>query len=175
MPTVQKEAAVAELRERLQDNNIAILTKYIGITVAQDTQLRKQLRDAGVQYKVYKNTLGRRALAELGLENAANVMEGPTAWAFCKDPVAPAKILKEFAATCDKVQMVGGVMDRSVVVSKSQLDALASLPSREVLLGQVVGTIAAPMRNLVGALAGVPRNMVNVIDQIRQQKEGAAA
>lgn len=175
MPTAEKEATIAELRERLANSEIAVLTQYIGITVAQDTELRRTLREAGVQYKVYKNTLGRRALAEIGLEDAANHMDGPTAWAFSNDPVAPAKILKEFGATCDKVKMVGGVLERSTIIDAKQLEALASLPSREVLLSQLVGVIAAPMRNLVGALSGVPRNLVNVIDQIQKQKEGAAA
>lgn len=175
MPTAEKEAAVAELRERLANSEIAVLTQYIGITVAQDTELRRTLREAGVQYKVYKNTLGRRALAEIGLEAAADHMQGPTAWAFSADPVAPAKILKEFGATCDKVKMVGGVLNRATVIDGAQLEALAALPPREILLGQLVGVIAAPMRNLVGALSGVPRNLVSVIDQIQKQKEGAAA
>jgi len=175
LPTAEKEAAIAELRERLADCEIAVLTQYIGINVAQDTELRRTMRDAGVQYKVYKNTLGRRALAEIGLEGAAEHMDGPTAWAFSKDPVAPAKILKDFGATCDKVKMVGGVLGRTTIIDGAQLEALAALPSRDALLGQLVGVIAAPMRNLVGALSGVPRNLVSVIDQIQKQKEGAAA
>lgn len=174
MARPEKENAVAELKENLQNSEVAVATKYIGITVAQVTDLRRKLREQGVTYKVYKNTLAKRALDELGLSDAAAFMEGPTAWAFSQDPVAAPKVLKEFAKDVDAVGMNGGIL-AGKIVDASQLDALASLPSREVLLGQVVGTIAAPMRNLVGALSALPRNLVNVLDQVRQQKEGQAA
>lgn len=168
----EKAAAVAELKQRLQESEIAIITGYQGINVEADTALRQKLRDSGVEYKVYKNTLATIALRELGLEGAAQYINGPTAWAFCKDPVAPAKILKEIAATNKFVIMNGGVLSGKVV-SGAQLEALASLPSREALIAQVVGTIAMPLRNLVGTLNALPRNLVNVLDQIKKQKEAA--
>ncbi|MBI1319412.1 MAG: 50S ribosomal protein L10 [Candidatus Hydrogenedens sp.] len=176
MPTAEKIATVAEIKARLEESEIAIATQYVGINVENVTALRKKLREAGCEYKVYKNNLTRLALRELDLEGAADYMEGPTAWAFSKDPVAPAKVLKEFAETVKFVNVRGGVLSGSVV-SDAQVKALADLPSREQLLAQVVGTIAAPLQNLLGALNGVPRNLVNVIDQIRKQKEegGAAA
>lgn len=176
MAKPEKIASVAEIKERIESNEIAIASTYVGINVSLVTELRKSLRDAGVEYKVYKNTLARRALRELDLESAADCMEGPMAWAFSSDPVAPAKILKEFAKKSKKVTMVGGVLGGKAVTAE-QLTALASLPSREQLLGQVVGTIAAPLSNLVGVLNAMPRNLVNVIDQIQKQKaaEGDAA
>jgi len=134
------------------------------------TQLRKQLREAGVEYKVYKNTLAKRALDEIGAGAAADMMNGPTAWAFCADPVMPAKLLKEFGQTAKMVTMSGGVLEGKVI-DASQVMALADLPSREQLLAQVVGTIAAPLRNLVGTLNALPRNLVNVLDQVREKKE----
>lgn len=170
MATPEKEASVAEFRQRLENSEIAIASKYIGINVAQVTDLRRRLREAGIEYKVYKNTLSRIVLREKGIESVADYMQGPTAWAFSKDPVAPAKILKEFAATVKVVSMAGGVLSGRPVSGK-QLEALAALPSREVLLGQVVGTIAMPLSNLVGVLSAVPRNLVNVLDQVRKQKE----
>jgi len=168
----EKAAAVNELKERLQNSEIAIVTSYQGISVAAVTELRRKLREAGVEYKVYKNTLARIALKELGLEAAGDTIDGPTAWAFGNDPVAPAKLLKEIGATNKFVIMNGGILNGKVL-DAAQLQALASLPSREALLGQVVGTIAMPMRNLVGALSAVPRGLVNVLDQIKKQKEAA--
>lgn len=169
MAKPEKIASVSEIKERLEKYEIAIATKYVGINVEQVTELRRKLRDAGVEYKVYKNTLTRRALKELDLEAAADCMEGPTAWAFSADPVAPAKILKEFSKKSKQVGMMGGVLGGKPVTA-DQLNALASLPSREQLLAQVVGTIAAPLRNLVGTLNAVPRNLVSVIDQIQKKK-----
>lgn len=174
MARPEKESAVAELKGNIQASELAVATKYVGVTVAQVTDLRRKLRDQGVTYKVYKNTLAKRALDELGLGEASAFMEGPTAWAFCKDPVAAPKVLKDFAKDVNVVAMNGGILSGKIV-NAAQLDALASLPPREILLGQVVGTIAAPMRNLVGALSALPRNLVSVLDQVRQQKEGQAA
>jgi len=174
LPTPQKESVVAEIKKLISNNEIAIMAQYVGLNVAQATQLRKQLREAGVQFKVYKNTLSRLALRELGVEAAADMMEGPTAWAFSKDPVTPAKVLKEFAKEAPFVAMRGGVLSGSVI-NAAQLDALAELPSRDQLIAQVVGTIAMPLRNAVGVLNALPRNLVNVLDQIRKQKEEAQA
>lgn len=168
----EKAASVAELKERIQGSEIAIITSYQGINVEAVNNLRKTLREAGVEYKVYKNTLATIALRELGLEAAAASINGPTAWAFCADPVTPAKILKDLSATSKFLVMNGGVLSGKVV-SGEQLIALASLPSREALIAQVVGTIAMPLRNLVGTLNALPRNLVNVLDQIKKQKEAA--
>lgn len=170
----EKEASVAEFVQRMRENEVAIVTKYVGVTVAQVTELRKKLREAGVEFKVYKNTLATRGLRELGLEKAAEFMEGPTAWAFSKDPAAPAKLLKEFSKTVNKVAMSGGVLSGQVV-SEAKVKVLADLPSAQELRAQVVGVMAMPMRNLVGALSALPRNLANVVDQIRKQKEEEAA
>lgn len=174
LPTPDKINDVAELKEKIAASEVAIMTRYVGINVAQVTNLRKRLREAEVDYKVYKNTLATRALNELGLGEAAQFMEGPTAWAFSKDPVTPAKILREFAATSKFVAMEGGVL-AGRVVTKEQLDSLATLPSRDQLLAQVVGTIAMPLRNLLGVLNAVPRDLVSVLDEIRKKKEAEAA
>jgi large subunit ribosomal protein L10 len=174
LATPEKIEAVAEFKQRVENSQIAIATKYIGINAAQATDLRSKLRDGNVHFKVFKNTLVRRALDEMGLGGVGGVMDGPTAWAFCEDPVSPAKILKEFGAGVPVVEMNGGILEGKVV-SKEQLTVLADLPSRDVLLAMLVGTIAAPLRNLVGVLSAPARNMVNVLDQIRKQKEEAGA
>lgn len=169
MAKPEKVASVAEIKERLENHDIAIATKYIGINVTDVTELRRRLRETGVEYKVYKNNLARRALRELELENVADFMEGPTAWAFSNDPVAPAKILREFGKKTQHIGMVGGVLDGRAITAE-QLKSLATLPSRDELLSQVVGTIAAPLRKLAGTLNAVPRNLVSVIDQIQKKK-----
>lgn len=173
MPKPEKEAAVAELKQRLQESEAAIISQYVGINVAQVTELRRKMREAGVDYKVYKNTLAAIALKDLGFDGAAKYMDGPTAWAFSKDPVAPAKVLKEFSKQVDKVAMSGGIVSGKIVGPES-LKALADLPSIDQLRAQVVGVIAMPLRNVVGALSALPRNLANVVDQIRKQKEEGA-
>ena len=172
MPKPEKLETVAELKQRISDSQIAIMTKFIGVNVAQATELRRNLREAGVELKVYKNTLARIALKELELAEVAEYMEGPTAWVFSEDPVIPAKLLKEFGQQVPFVSMAGGILD-DAVVSPERLAALADLPTQEQLYAQVVGTIAAPLRNMVGVLNAVPRNLVNVLDQVRKQKEEA--
>lgn len=174
MPKPEKIETVAELVEKMRSHSVAIATQYQGITVEQVTELRRKLRAEDIDFKVYKNTLVKRALDEMGIPEAASCMVGPTAWAFSKDPVSPAKILREFAKEVKAVVMNGGVLEGRAV-SKAQVEALASLPSREVLLAQVVGTIAAPLRNFVGVVNALPRDLVNVLDQIRRQKEEAPA
>jgi large subunit ribosomal protein L10 len=174
LATEQKAAAIEELKANIEKSSVAIMSKYQGITVAQVTTLRSKLRGENITFKVYKNTLARRALDELNLSDASVYMDGPTVWAFSEDPVAPAKILKDFAKEVKGVAMLGGILDGKPV-DAGKLDQLADLPSREQLLAQVVGTIAMPLRNLVGTLEAVPRSMVNVVEAIRKKKEEAAA
>jgi large subunit ribosomal protein L10 len=174
LPQPEKVAAIEELKERIQDSQVVVMTRYVGINVEQVTRLRKGLREKGIRLKVYKNTLAKRALDELGLSGASAFMDGPTAWAFSKDAAAAPKLLKDFAKEVDKVAMLGGVLSGKVVTAK-QLESLADLPSQEVLIGQVVGTIAAPLRNFMGVVSALPRNLVNVLDQIKKQKEEQAA
>lgn len=174
MPKPEKIEAVAELKERIQNNKVAIATQYKGITVEQVTALRRKLRAEKVIFKVYKNTLMKRAMDELGITGADSAMDGPTAWAFSEDPVMPAKIIRDFAKEVKVVAMNGGILEGRAI-TKAQVESLASMPPREVLLSQVIGTIAAPMRNFLGVLNAVPRNLVSVLDQIRKQKEESAA
>ncbi|HIJ65876.1 MAG TPA: 50S ribosomal protein L10 [Candidatus Hydrogenedentes bacterium] len=172
MRKTEKAESVAELKQCIETSRIAILTKYKGINVEQVTELRRMLREQHVQFKVFKNSLARRALDELALSDAAGFMDGPTAWAFCEDPVRPAKILKDFAKEVQAIGMNGGILEGQII-SLDQLRVLADLPPRDVLLAQVVGTIAMPLRKLAGTLNALPRNLVNVLDQIRKQKEEA--
>ena len=174
MARPEKEAAIKELKSNIENSSVAIMTQYQGITVAEVTELRTKLRAENVTFKVFKNNLAKRALDELDLSEASEFMSGPTVWAFCEDPVTPARILKQFSKEVEVLSMRGGILDGKPV-DAATLDSLADLPSREQLLAQVVGTIAMPLRNLVGALSAVPRNMVNVVDAIRRKQEEAAA
>ena len=97
MATPKKEAAIAELKEDIGNATISIMSKYQGITVEDVTRLRSQLRESDIKFKVFKNTLAKRALDELELGDASQYLDGPTVWAFSEDPVAPAKILKDFS------------------------------------------------------------------------------
>ena len=174
MARPDKVEAVEEIKAHIEGSAIAIVTQYQGITVEEVTDLRSKLRGEGVTFKVYKNTLAKRALDDLGLSEAVAYMEGPIAWAFCDDPVAPARILKNFSKGVKAIVMRGGILDGKPV-SSEQLDSLADLPSLDRLRAQFVGTLAMPLRNLVGVLSAVPRNLANVLDQVRKQKEEAEA
>ncbi|MFP6598527.1 MAG: 50S ribosomal protein L10 [Candidatus Hydrogenedentota bacterium] len=170
MATPEKEAVIAELKEKIQNSAVAIMSQYKGISADDVTTLRAKLRDENITYKVYKNTLAKRALDEIDLSEASQFMDGPIAWAFSDDPVAPAKALKTFSKDVKSIVMLGGILDCEIV-DAAKLEKLADLPSRDQLIAQVVGTIAMPLRNLVGTLNAVPRNMVNVIEAIRKKKE----
>lgn len=173
MPTQKKAEAIQVIKEKLETAKAVVLTDYRGLNVAQVTDLRKKLRDAGIEYKVLKNTLTGIAAKEVGIdESVENYLQGPTAIAFTyDDPVAAAKILAEFAKGNDKLQIKGGILDKKVI-SAEGVDALAKLPAREVLIAQVLAGMQAPISGLVNVLQGTIRNFVYVVDAIRKQKEG---
>lgn len=170
MATPEKEAAITELKGNIEASTVAIMAKYQGITVEQVTELRSQMRGQNVTFKVFKNTLAKRALDELDLGDASQYMDGPTVWAFSDDPVAPAKILKDFGKGVDAISMVGGVLEGEVV-NQDKLQALADLPSREQLLAQIAGLFAAPMSNMAALFNALPQNMVGLIDALKEKKE----
>ncbi|MFM9332366.1 50S ribosomal protein L10 [Paenibacillus mesotrionivorans] len=150
----QKQQMVNEVTAKLQESSCTVVADYRGLTVAQVTQLRKNLREAGVEFQVLKNTLVRRATAEANLTELDAVLTGPTAVAFGKDVVAPAKVLADFAKKNDKLQIKGGVVEGRVV-DAAQLKALADLPSREGLLSMLLSVLQAPMRNFALAVKAV--------------------
>jgi large subunit ribosomal protein L10 len=151
----EKSQAVAEVTEKLKGYSCTIVTDYRGLSVAQVTQLRKSLREAGVEFQVLKNTLARRATAGAELTDLDEHLTGPTAIAFSKDDIiAPAKILTDFAKKNDALKVKGGVVEGKVV-GIDQLQALASLPSREGLLSMLLSVLQAPMRNFALAVKAV--------------------
>lgn len=167
---IQKQALVAELTERMQRMSSAIIVDYRGLTVAEVTQLRNLMRDAGVEYRVLKNTLIKRAADQIGIVGLDESLNGPTAVAFgFDDPVAPARILKDFMTKTKKMQIKSGIVGTKVIDAKG-VQALADLPSKEVLVAKLMGSLNMPVSGLVGVLSGVPRALVYALEGVRKQK-----
>jgi large subunit ribosomal protein L10 len=159
----EKQQQVSELSSKLSESSCTIVADYRGLSVKQVTELRKQLREAGVEFQVLKNTLVRRATEKANLTDLDQYLTGPTAIAFSKtDVVAAAKVLSDFAKKNDKLSLKAGVVEGRVV-DNAQLKALADLPSREGLLSMLLSVLQAPMRNF--ALA---------VKAVSEQKEGQA-
>ena len=159
-----KQPIVAEISQLLDGAQSAVAVDYRGLTVEQDTRLRKQLREAGVSYKVYKNTMIRFAAKGTPFEAMDADLEGPTALAVSKtDATAPARILANFAKTADKLELKGGVVEGTYYDQKG-INVVATIPSREELLGKLLGSIQSPITNLV-----------RVLNQIAEQQGGGSA
>lgn len=176
----QKEAVVTEIKSWFETSKSMVLTSYKGLNVSTDTQLRRELREAGVTYKVVKNTMLRIAAKQLGIEGLDKYFEGTTAIGFSvSDPIAPAKILCEFMKK-NKLEETGilmikaGIVDGKIVSDK-EVKALATLPGREELIAKLLGSMNAPITNTVGVLSAVVRNFVYVINAIKDKKEETAA
>lgn len=171
----EKANKVAELKELLSSSKGVILVNYASLNVADDTELRKQMREAGIKYLVAKNTFLRIAAKEAGLEGLDAYLEHNTAVAFSpEDPVAPAKILNDFSKKHEALQLKCGALDGKVI-SVEEVKALAELPSREELLAKLVGSMQAPISGAVNVLQGVIRNFVYVVDAVREKKEKESA
>ena len=150
-----KQAVVSEVAEKLQEAASVVVVDYRGLTVSQVTELRKQLREAGVEFKVYKNSMVRRATVVAGLEGLNENLTGPNAIAFStEDVVAPAKILNDFAKKNDKLEIKAGVIE-GIVASAEDMKALATLPSRDGLLSMLLSVLQAPLRNFALATKAV--------------------
>jgi len=177
MPAKIKYEQVSLLKDKLQKVSAIFVGEYRGMTVAQSTQLRSKVREASGELKVAKNTLFSIAMDEAGLEKMPeSLLVGPNIYALCYgDPVAVAKVLKDYAT--DRTQkafvLKGGLLGK-VVLDAAQVQALADLPPKELLIAQTVRTIAAPLTGLVTVLSGTIRGLVTCLDQIKEQKEKAA-
>jgi large subunit ribosomal protein L10 len=157
-----KKPIVDEIKENLDGAKAVVIADYRGLTVAQDTALRKQLREAGVVYKVYKNTYVNFAIQGTEFEPLAKHLEGPTAVAFCKtDAALPAKILADFAKTADALQLKAGVVEGTYYDEKG-IQVIATIPSREVLLGKLLGSIQSPITNLARVLKQIAEKQEEV-------------
>ncbi|MBU0579621.1 MAG: 50S ribosomal protein L10 [Candidatus Margulisbacteria bacterium] len=160
MPKPIKVEKVKEIQEKFANSEMAIFADYRGLTVAEVTDLRKQLRDSGIEYKVYKNTMAKIAADNLKFSGIENVFKGPMAIAFAKDPITPAKIISKFAKNNKALEIKGGVYEKKFL-GVSDIQKLATFLSREEALTK----IAVLLNSIIGGFA-------RVVDAVRQQKEG---
>jgi large subunit ribosomal protein L10 len=169
----EKQQIAEDLRDRLSKSAIIVLTDYKGLDVAAMNDLRRRLRAEGIEYQVVKNTLLIRAAEDNDIALIKDYFKGPSAIALSyDDPIAPAKVLSEFAKENKKLEIKAGVMNGQVLDANA-IKALAKLPSREVLLGQFLSALNAIPTSFVRTLAEIPRSFVGVLAAIRDQKEAA--
>jgi len=166
----EKVAAVAEIRERLTESDAAVLTEYRGLKVSELAELRGALRPAGTDFKIFKNTLARRAAEEAGLAELVPMLEGPTAIAFVKgDAVIAAKALRDFGRTNAALVVKGGLLGTNVLAA-ADVTALADVAPREVLLARLAGGFQAPMVKAAGLFSAFTRNMAYGVKALIDQR-----
>ena len=154
----QKQPIIKEISDYLNGASAAVLVNYRGLTVDQDTKLRKQLREAGIVYKVYKNTMINFAVKDTEFAELAQLLEGPTAIAISKDDAtAPARLISQFAKTAPVLEMKAGVVE-GTFYDAAGINAIAEIPSRDVLLGRLFGSMQSPIANLARVLNQIAEN-----------------
>ena len=169
----EKEAVVAEVRAKIEASSAVLVTEYRGLSVTSLAQLRISLRQVGAEYRVYKNTLARFAAREANIEGLDALLVGPTALAFVDgDVAAVAKALKEFAKTNPLLVIRGGAVANKVVSAKD-VEVLADLPPREIMLSQFAGLLQSPLVKTAGLLQALPRNMAYGLKALVDQKDAA--
>ncbi len=175
MKLEEKKQIAEDLHGRFKKSQLVILTDFKGLDVASVSDLRRKLKEAGIEYKVVKNTLMARASQDTPVAVLANHFKGPGAVAISyNDPVAPAKILTKFAEDSKKLEIKAAVLNGQFIDTNG-VKALAALPSREVLLGQLLSVMIGVPTSAVRVLAGVPRALVNVLSALRDKRQDAEA
>lgn len=170
-----KQPIVQEISENIKDAQSVVVVDYRGLTVAEDTQLRKQLREAGVSYKVYKNTLVNRAIEGTEFAGLADVLEGPNAFAISTtDATAPARVLAKFAKTAPALELKAGVVEGTLYDAQG-ISAIASIPSREELLSRLLGSMQSPVTNLARVLNQIAEKGGAADAEVAAPAEEAAA
>jgi large subunit ribosomal protein L10 len=169
----EKQAVVAELTSRVQESQAVVLAEYRSLQVGEMTALRARARKSGIYFRVLKNTLARRAVAGTPFEKLTDQMVGPLAYGLSSDPVAVAKVLYEYSKENDKFVIKGGALPGQLM-SPKQVASLATMPSREVLLAKLLGTMQAPVTKFVQTLNEVPAKFVRALAAVRDQKQTQA-
>lgn len=173
MPTSQKESLVVEIKDRLNEAGALLLADYRGLTVKEMQELRGQVRAAGSELKVYKNSLTEIAIRELALPSLDDYLEGPTAIIFTgEDPVATAKALTAFAKTHKALELKGGLVENQVVDADG-VKAIATLPSREELIAKLLGTMLNPLTGFARVLNGPVEAFARTVQAVADQKSAA--
>ena len=166
----QKSKVVEELAERFKKQKIAIFSDFRGVSVSKSQELRRGLKKEDGEFKVTRKTLFDRALEAIGIDFSTKKLDGEIGVAFgYGDQVAPAKLLAKFSKDNETFKILGGILDGKVL-KKEEVIALSKLPSRETLLGQLVGALSSPVRGLVTVLGGNMKNLVVVLNQIKNNK-----
>ena len=170
MARPEKEAVVKELTDKFSSAKSLVITDYLGLNVAEMTELRSKLREAGVEFKVVKNTLATIAANDVEMDEMTEYFSGPTAIAFGEDDaVSPAKVLVEFAKDHEVLEIKAGLLNGEII-SKEKVESLAEIPSREELLAKAFASMKAPLSGLVNVLQGNIRGLVQVLNQIKEEK-----
>jgi len=170
MARPEKVAAVAEVKEKLVAAKGSVFTDYRGLKVHELAELRRNLRVSGVEYKVYKNTLTKIAIKDIGLDGLSEFLEGPTAIAFSvDDPVIAAKLLNDFSKEHDSLKLKAGVVEGEIM-DAAGIKAVAILPSREELVARLVSMLQAPVSNFVYMLNGPLSSFAAVLNRIKESK-----
>lgn len=167
----RKQQIAQDLHGRFERAKVVILTDYKGLNVGAMTELRRRLKQAGIEYRVVKNSLLERAATDTPADVLKDTFKGPSAIALSyDDPVAPAKVLTQFAKENDKLKIRLGVLNGKVI-GEADIKNLADLPSREVLLAQLLGVLNAVPTSFVRVLSAVPGGLVNVLNAVKEQRE----
>ena len=170
MARPEKAAVVKELTDKFTSAKSLVITDYLGLNVAEMTELRSKLREAGVEFKVVKNTLATIAANDVEMDEMTKYFSGPTAIAFGEeDAVSPAKILVEYAKDHEVLEVKAGLLNGEII-AKEKVEALAEIPSREELLAKAFASMKAPLTGLVNVLQGNIRGLVQVLNQIKEEK-----
>ena len=170
MPNARNQEMMANIKADLEGVSAVWVVDACGLTVKEVEGLRRTIRESGAIMKVYKNTIMQKALAELDMVNMDEILAGPSAFVFCGgDVAAAAKAVTEFAKENEKLEVKGGMMDNTFV-SAEEIKAIASLPSKEVLLAQIAGAISGVARGLAVTINGVPSGLARAIQQVADQK-----
>ena len=170
MPNARNQEMMEAIKADLEGAQAVWVVDACGLTVKETQELRRNVREACASMKVYKNTIMRIALKELDLANMDSILEGPSAFVFCDgDVAAAAKAITEFAKTNKTLEVKGGMMD-GAFVNADEVKAIASLPSKEVLLAQIAGAISGVARGLAVCINGVPSGLARAIQQVADQK-----
>jgi large subunit ribosomal protein L10 len=165
-----KKVVVEDIKEKINNSKSVVLVKFTGLTVAEDTELRREFRKNNVEYKVLKNTLIRRAFNDMGVTDFDADLNGPTSVAFGADETAAAKVIVEAAKKYqDKVSVKSAYVDGGKVDANG-VQALASMPSKEELIAKMLGSLQAPISNFVGVLSAMPRSLVIALNAVAEKK-----
>jgi large subunit ribosomal protein L10 len=165
-----KKQVVEDIKERIQNSKSVVFVKFEGLTVAQDTELRREFRKNNVEYKVLKNTLIKRAFNDLGVTDFDDDLNGPTSVAFGADETGAAKVIIEAVKKYDNKVTVKSAYVDGGKVDENGVKALAAMPSKEELIAKMLGSLQAPISNFVGVLSAMPRSLVIALNAVAEKK-----